>query len=328
MPRTGFNPSRSRVSDYRPKRVTLAVITHVPHLSGYFENRFEVLRLCLESQIVNTSLPYDLMVFDNGSCPEVVNYLNRLKDEDKIHYLLLSSRNIGKIGAVQIVFNAAPGEIVGYTDDDIFFLPGWLEDHLKVIDTFPNVGMVTGLYIRPRVNYATESVMAFAGQPGVEARRGLLIPRAWEEEYIENSNRTWESYQAEIAGLEDLLLCYEGVEAFASAHHFQFVASKKVILEALPGDWSGQLMGQMSELDARVDQMGYLRLSTRQQTVHLMGNLVPELVAGKARGFGLSVETKRRKPQPVGFLRKIYRFPLVRRLALVMYNRLYYVVNE
>ncbi len=58
--------------------------------------------------------------------------------------LLLSQRNIGKIDALRILFNAAPGEIIAYNDDDIFFYPGWLEAHLEILDSFPKAGMVSG----------------------------------------------------------------------------------------------------------------------------------------------------------------------------------------
>jgi GT2 family glycosyltransferase len=148
MPRTGINPSRGRKTDYMPARVTLAVLTYLPDTVAYYENRFDVTRLCLDSLIANTPEPYDLLVFDNGSSPQMIDHLRSLRDSGDIDYLLLSARNIGKIGALQMITRFAPGEIIAYTDDDIFFLPGWLETHLKVIDTYPEVGMVTGFYIR------------------------------------------------------------------------------------------------------------------------------------------------------------------------------------
>ncbi len=49
MPRIGMNPSRNRDTGFAPEKVTAAILTHVPHGEGYFEHRFEVLRLCIES---------------------------------------------------------------------------------------------------------------------------------------------------------------------------------------------------------------------------------------------------------------------------------------
>ena len=177
MPRTGMNPSRGRKTDYKPARVTLAVLTYLPDTVAYYENRFDVTRLCLESLIANTLEPYDLLVFDNGSSQPMVDYLRGLRDSGDIDYLMLSSQNVGKIGALQMITRFAPGEVIAYTDDDIFFLPGWLETHLKIIDTYPGLGMVTGFYIRPHMSYGNESALRFAEQSDVKVERGLLIPR-------------------------------------------------------------------------------------------------------------------------------------------------------
>ena len=234
MPRIGMNPARGHRTDYVPARVTVAVLTHLPETAGYFTERFDVTRLCLESIIANTTRPFDLMVFDNGSCPMLVDYLQNLRDRGLINYLILSDKNIGKIGALSILFRAAPGEIIAYSDDDIFFMPGWLEKHLEIMDCYPKVGMITGFYIRSRVASALNATMAFSQHPGVQVARGEFIPREWENEYIHNSNRTWERYQEEIAGLEDITLLYNGVEAFVSAHHFQFAAPREVMLRAMP----------------------------------------------------------------------------------------------
>ena len=98
MPRIGMNPSRGRETSYKPARVTAAVLTYLPEETGYFQHRFDVTRMCIESLIANTPQPFDLLVFDNGSAPQLVEYLTRMNAEGKIDYLMLSHRNIGKIG--------------------------------------------------------------------------------------------------------------------------------------------------------------------------------------------------------------------------------------
>ena len=85
-----MNPSRGKKSDYAPARVTVAVLTYLPNSVGYYQNRLEVTKTCLQSILKNTSLPYDLMVFDNGSSQEVVDYLGEQKKAGLIQYLILS----------------------------------------------------------------------------------------------------------------------------------------------------------------------------------------------------------------------------------------------
>jgi hypothetical protein len=326
MPRVGMNPARGHKTDYIPARVTVAVLTHLPDTAGYFRERFDVTRLCINSIIANTSIPYDLMVVDNGSCSMLVDFLCDLHEKGFIGYLLLSRENIGKIGALQMLTRAAPGEIIAYTDDDIYFMPGWLEAHLKLIDTYPKVGMVTGLYIRSRVLDATKSTFKFAQEPGVEMKKGYLIPREWEEEYIQNSNRTWERYQTEIKDLDDVVLSFNGVDAWVSAHHFQFVAPRKALLQALPGEWSGNLMGQMLDLENALDAQGYLRLCTRQQTVHLLGNSLSPQMQLEARALGIELSTIKFN-QSSGRLKGLAKIPGIRGLAYAIYNRLYDFLN-
>lgn len=327
MPRIGINPSRGKTLDFTPARTTVAVLVYAPHEAGYFENRMDVTRLTIESILANTHEPFDLLVFDNGSAPEMVNYLKSLHKKGQVDYLILSKRNIGKLNALKIIFESAPGEIVAYTDDDVFYLPGWLGAHLRVIDTFPNVGAVTGFYIRQRVVMSSDTTVAFADQPEIESRRGLLMPSKWEEEYVINTGRTWERYQSEVDGIEDIIVSYQGVEAWVSAHHFQMVCPKAVVQEVLeemlPEGWSDRIMGRMVELDDRMDAKGYLRLTTREQTVRLMGNAISEEVAALADRFGLKANAVRTDRTSEGLMHRIAQVKWIRYILQGIVNRVY-----
>jgi hypothetical protein len=338
MPRIGTNPSRGKTVDYQPARTTVAVLVYAPHQAGYFQSRGDVTKATIESILANTQEPFDLLVFDNGSSPEMVDYLEGLYERGAIDYLILSKHNIGKLNALNIIFNAAPGEIVAYTDDDVFHLPGWLSAHLEIIDTYPNVGAVTGFYIRQRVGLSSESTVLFAntqastGQPRIKSQCGLLIPRKWEEEYLVNTGRTWEQYQAETAGMEDILVEYQGLEAWVSAHHFQMVCPKHVIKEVLADmlldGWSDQVMGRMVEMDDRMDAKGYLRLCTKEQTMRLMGNAISEDVAELAQVAGIAVQSAEMAQKPKGLLSLLTRNRAVRFLMQSVVNKFYQWLNQ
>lgn len=326
MPRIGMNPNRDHKTTYHPARVTLAMLTFLPEETGYFEHRFESMRISLESLIANTPLPYDLLVFDNGSCARMVDCLRGMRDAGKIQYLFLSSRNIGKLGALRFIFNAAPGEIVAYTDDDVFFLPGWLDEHLKIIDTYPNVGSVCGLYMRPLMVYGIRSTMKFIQRPDVSVERGMLLPPEMEQHYIDHMGRTQESYLAETKGLEDITVTYKGVQAFVSAGHHQFVALRRVILEALPKDWSGELMGRMRDLDNEVDRLGYLRFCTRNFLTRLTGNALDAETVALAQKFGIQAKAAAIR-ETSGLLKRFYRTRFIHGLAWWIYRRLFNIIN-
>jgi glycosyltransferase involved in cell wall biosynthesis len=289
MARLGVNPARGKTSTYQPARVTVAVLTYLPHLEGYFRHKLDVLRLSLTSILAHTTPEYDLLVFDNGSCAPVVDELRSLHAAGKIDYLVLSARNLGKIGAFKVMFQAAPGEIVAYSDDDIFFYPGWLEAALEILAVYPRVGMVSGVPVRDAAERARQSLEAWIGQKpaALIVSSEHRIPDDWEADWAMSTGREPRAHLARIQNQPDLTLEFRGVKAFGSASHFQFVAPKEVLLRALPEEWSGQLMGQMLALDEAIDAQGYLRLSTVERYTRHVGNLLnPEIVA-EARQLGL-----------------------------------------
>jgi len=330
--RIGMNPARNRVSDYHPARVTVVVLVYIPYLSGYFQYRLDVLKLCLGSILKHTEKPYDLFVFDNGSCPEVKRYLRGLMEAGSIQYLFAAGENVGKIGAFKIMFEAVPGELIAYADDDIFFYPDWLPAHLELIDGYPRVGMVSGCAVRTLFTTAVESNLRLAEQdPEVTLTRGRTIPEQWEYEWAESYGRDPASHLERMQGMEDLIMERRGIKAYAAANHNQFMAPKNVITQFLPSVWSGRLMGQMHELDLELDAGGYLRLSTMERTTKHMGNLISPSMAEEAALFGVSVDGT--KASPVGAPRRSISAGLVQvkpinRLLLALYDRLFWVLNQ
>ena len=327
MPRIGMNPSRGKMSDYSPARVTVMVMTFVPNDIGYFKDRFDVMRVCIESILKNTKEPFDLMVFDNGSSDEVLKYLRKLHHSGFIDFLLLSSKNIGKIGALQIMCKAAPGEVIAYCDDDVFFLPGWLKRHLEVIDTYPDVGVVTGMYIKPHMKEGIKTTMRFAARPGVKTEKGNLVDRDLELHYIANMGRTREQYQKEIKGLEDVRITFKGIQTYASAGHYQFVTVKDRILKVLPIEWKSNLMGQMRELDIAIDEQKFLRVSTTPATVRLLGNKINQEGAEFIREFDINIEGVDESPKMAKWIVKLFRIPFIRKIAYFFYQRLFKIIN-
>jgi hypothetical protein len=332
MARVGINPARNRVSSYRPARVTVAVLVYLPYLEGYWQRRLDVLRLSLASLIRHTEGPYDLLVFDNGSCPEAKELLRELQRQGAIRYLITARENIGKSGALKVMFGAAPGDVIAYADDDIFFYPGWLAAHLRLLDGYPRVGMVSGCAVRTLFDHGTKSNLRFAEtEPEARLTRGKRIPLEWEIDWAESYGRDVEEHRRALQSLEDLSLEYRGLEAFAIANHNQFVTPRSVILRALPEAWSGRLMGEMNELDNAVADLGFLRLSTTERTTRHIGNTVSPAMAEEARR--LSIPLDRITPQALGLPRagvraRLLRWRPVRFVLQGLYNRLFWVLSD
>lgn len=269
--RQGQNPVKKINTVAKPERITVAILNYIPFLSGYYANMLKVLQSCLGSIWANTDLPYDLMVFDNGSCKEVTDYLLQMQREGRIQYLILSEKNLGKGGAWNIMLDGAPGEIIAYSDNDCYFYPGWLSNSMKVLETYPNVGMVTSRPLSGNEIYNSKTIEWAQSTPGAEFRRGQF--QDWEtfRSFVVSLGHTDEEAQTLFDQHEDLRVTFRGLTAQIGAIHYQFLAYKRVMKEFLPFNMD-RPMGQVRELDIRVNEAGYLRLMTEEPFIQNMSN--------------------------------------------------------
>ncbi len=275
MTRFGMNPARNKDISYSPSRVTAAMMTYIPNLEGYFTHRLDVLKISLASLIQSLPAGIDLMVMNNGSCPEVRDFLEEQLESGRIQYLIHSRRNLGVIGGFKVLFNAALGELIAYCDDDVLYYPGWLDAHLEILDAYPNVGMVSGAPVGYSSEHATTAIDKFIADHSA----GLVVlekPRqpAWEQSWAESTGREVADHLKEIEKSPNQHLIYQGVEAVRSAKHFQFVTPKRAICEAFSPDWTGSLMDGLVALDESIDALGYLRLTTPVRYAQHIGNAV------------------------------------------------------
>lgn len=284
MPRTRPNPLKGVMTPFKPAPTTVVVLTCVPYSEGYYEHRFDVTKLCLATLLAHTDAPYDLMVFDNGSRPDVVEYLKGLKDKGLIKYLLLSQKNIGYGAALNMAFGAAPGEYIAYSDDDVFFYPGWLSRHLEVLNTFPKAGLVSG--------QAVEGDFIHDAAPKVAAEQGIKIeefkiPREWTERWCRGLGLDPDEYVSRpaVQALKNFVLEYKGVRAYAGATGYSFIFRRSMLKE-MPPFWSDRVIGgEDAEWHRVVNARGYLRLATSDLLTDHIGNVLDDRWVAEARKY-------------------------------------------
>ncbi len=250
--------------------VSVAILTYVPFLRGFHRYGLDVLKLSLHSLFRNTDLPYELMIFDNGSCDEVVSFLRGLQEAGKIDFLFLSDKNIGKVGAWNVVFGAAQGEYIAYADSDVYYDPGWLGKHVEVFECFPRVGTVTGQPRRRRSTFSENSLRIAREIPDLDVQIGKYIPESWTMEHLRSLGKL-EMLDEELER-DDYLLTYQGVSAYITAQHHQFVVRREVVGKFLPFPFDRPMGADVARFDHAIDGSNLLRLAVADRVIHNLSN--------------------------------------------------------
>ena len=261
----------------------------------------------------DAGLPFDLMLFDNGSCKEVREFLVNEKEEGRIQYLILSEKNMGKGGAWNVMLTGAPGEIIAYTDSDVLFSPNWLSRSVEILETFPNVGMVTARPFRTPPEFYLSTLTWARNSSGVTLEDGQFIPWDTFLEFNLSLGQTEEENRKVYAETSDWRIVYKGVTAIAGASHWQFTAYKSTLQQFLPFEMD-KPMGQVRQLDKRMNDAGLLRLMVSDPLAMNMSNTL-----GYLRGELKAGERKKH----VSFGKRVLEVGFVKKILLAAYNKIF-----
>ncbi len=309
--RVGQNPAKFIDTVALPADITICVVNCIPFLSGFYEQGLEVIKACLISIHENTDNPYDLMVFDNHSCEQVRNYLVGAYEQGIIQYLVLSEKNIGKIGAWNYIFGAAQGKVVVFSDGDILFRAGWLSESLLLLDSFPNVGMVTARPLRTPDKFSQATLLWGRRQNGKIYQEGTFLDWNTYLEHTDSIGLPRDEAKKQYDEGQDHLFTFMGRRAYAGAAHFQFLTTKAMLGKIMPLPSEKPMRGERA-FDIAVDKLGYLRLCTDQAYVLHMGNRVPQ---------GKNIHSPTRRHHDI--LKTVVHLPGIRHGLLWLYNQIF-----
>ena len=334
--RTGANPAKAGLPAYQPKKLGVAIIVYIPFTEGYFEHALEILNIQLKSLRAATPVPYDLLVFDNGSCAAAAAELQRLQKEGEIDWLILSRHNMGKAGAWNWIFAAMPNEMICYADSDVLFRPGWWEATLAILEAFPQAGMVAA-----QPNFY--DVMEGQGR----AHLSLAEDPQYEKAEYRPGQAIIDEYCLGIGAGEELKARFEAaslpayrqigheVQAVLGASHMQFVMPRRVARQVTPlSSTRGLLRTETMGIDYKTDELGYLHLSTLKPFVFHMGNTYSETLQAEAEKMRLKAHSPKahptatnRRPSPIRrLLGTIASRPRGQQYLLRLYNLLFQVL--
>lgn len=336
--RTGRNPAKSGLDAYAPQELGVALILYIPSQEGYFANALEIFKMQIASLKAATTQPYDLLVFDNGSCAPVVQALHELYQAGEITWLVTSRHNVGKAGAWNWIFTSQPNPLIAYADSDVLFRPGWLEASREILNAFPQAGMVSA-----QPNFY--DVMDGKGQ----AQQALENDPDYRFESYQPTSEIIDEYCLGIGASPELAQRFHQqplpailhkasrTQAVLGASHMQFIIPQAVARKVTPLPATKALLrAETMSLDHKIDELGYLHLSTRQPYVFHMGNTINERllaefqhITGQAQNAVKATPGSRKPVSPVRrWLNRVAHSPRGQRQLQRIYNLLFQVLHS
>lgn len=337
--RKGQNPAKMGLPAYQPKRLGLAFLSYIPSQEGYFAQSLGILKYQVAS-IHHATQEFDLLIFDNGSCPEVQEELRRMQASGFIHFLLLSRFNVGKTGALNWILAALPNELIGFADGDVLFRPGWLEKTLEIRQAFPNAGLVTA---QP----CFFDILRGTGRAHLSLANNVryhLVDQCLDSSVVEEYGRGTGLTAKQIEGIKKTPSHVveerkTGVRAVIGASHMQFVLSREIARRVIPLPSSFALhKDEDAVLNRNIDQADFLHLSTLEAYVYHMGNRLDETTLEEIRRMGLDeilrhspaihtaphyVQVRPSKRRAIQVLSRLARIPIFKKTLQRLYNFLF-----
>ncbi len=268
--RIGTNPNKQvslTESDYTHQ---IIIPVYIPNEDDYFKDGLKIFILCLGSLFKTIHKKTYITIVNNGSCKNVITYLDQLFLEKKINELIHTD-NIGKINAV---FKGLAGnniELVTIADSDVMFLPNWQEETLKIFKEIPNAGVV-GLTPQFKMfeancgNIIFENLfnkkLKFMPIKNPDALIHFYDSIGWDRNYNQD-------YLKYALGLD-----YDNLKCFVGAGHY-VATYKKDMFEELYTFIGGKKVAGIGEayLDKKALEKGYWRLTTYDNYAYHMGNI-------------------------------------------------------
>lgn len=272
--RVGTNPEKLQntleINSYH--RVVIPV--YIPNLTeDYFKDCLKVFKLCFESLQRTIHLKTRISIIDNGCCKEAQDYFTKVYNEfENVDQLLNSKINLGKVNALYSAIKSNLEPLITITDADVMFLPKWQQKVERVLEAFPESGMVSpvpssigyrGEYLYSTIYYAlTKGRLKFSD---VKHPEGL--------EKFENS--IGRKLYSKVHKEKYLTVTSNNEKAVIGCGHFVATFKADVFNNAPKEICKLKIVGgsESDYLDEPNDRGGFLRLATHGNYAYHLGNV-------------------------------------------------------
>ena len=269
--RVGFNPNKDKTlpkSDYTHQVV---VPVYIPHQNDYFKDSFQILQLCLESLFKTCHAKTYITVVNNGSCEEVIVYLNQLQQNGKIQEVIHTTA-IGKLNAILKGLTGHQFPLITITDADVMFLNDWQKATYEVFEAFPKTGLVCTTPSSKSFNDKTFNILTEKLFSKSLAFTSVKNPVAFDAFATSIGNP---NFYKSVHFEKYLTLTNDKVSVVVGAGHFVATYRGDIFSDlgvtATPFSLGGTSEAKI--LDLPVIRKGYWRLSTDDNYTYHLGNV-------------------------------------------------------
>lgn len=119
-------------------------------------NALPHVRLCGQALLRNTAGPFELIIIDNGSRPEVVRFLRALAQGDGRVRLVENGQNMGPGAANRQGLALAQGDLICLMDSDVLVPGRWLSRLIAEFQQHPDVKLLAPLSYHPMLGHPFE----------------------------------------------------------------------------------------------------------------------------------------------------------------------------
>ena len=99
-----------------------------------FKKMYKVMKKGIEN------IPYELIVVDNNSDPEIKKFLEEIKDEIKI---INCKENVGVAKGYNLGAKESSGEYVCFLNSDYYMMNGWLKSMIDCMEHQKDIGIIS-----------------------------------------------------------------------------------------------------------------------------------------------------------------------------------------
>ena len=271
--RVGFNPHKDEPLEKSNYLHQVIIPVFIPNLENdYYKDALLVLETCLNSLFKTSHSQTLITIVNNGSCEEIIDYLNKLFSQNKIHEIY-HTQNVGKLNAILKGLAGSNIELVTISDADVLFLDNWQAETLTVFNSFPKAGVV-GIVPQFRTfeymcgNLILENIFSkklqFSEVKNPEGLKNFYKSIGWGEDYNPD-------YLKQTLTIEN-----KETKAVVGSGHFVATYKREIFREIKT--FLEYKLGGNSEryLDEMLLKYGLWRLTTNDNFAYHMGNVYEE----------------------------------------------------